>query len=46
LEELKRNIEKLEDELVLVKSISEAQMWENDLREFEKEYDNKNYKTL
>jgi predicted polyphosphate/ATP-dependent NAD kinase len=38
LEELKRNIEKLEDELVLVKSISEAQMWENDLREFEKEY--------
>ena len=38
LEELKRNIEKLEDELVLVKSISEAQMWENDLQDFEKEY--------
>jgi DNA topoisomerase-2 len=41
LEELKRTLKKLEDELILLKSISEAQMWENDLQEFEKEYKKK-----
>ena len=41
LEELKKNISKLETELELVKSISEADMWINDLKEFEKEYEKK-----
>jgi len=45
LEELKKNIEKLTNELKLIKSISEAQMWENDLQEFETEY-NKSFQKL
>ena len=39
LEDLKKNINKLENELKIVKSISEANMWENDLKEFEKEFE-------
>jgi hypothetical protein len=38
LEELKKAIEKLEAELKHVKKISEAEMWEHDLQEFEKEF--------
>ena len=35
---LKKAIEKLEAELKHVKKISEAEMWEHDLQEFEKEF--------
>ena len=38
LEDLKKNILKLEKELDIINNISEAQMWENDLKDFEKEY--------
>ena len=38
LEDFKKNITKLETELKQIKKISEAQMWENDLQQFEKEY--------
>jgi DNA topoisomerase-2 len=38
LSELTKSIEKLENDLKIIKKISEAQMWENDLKEFEKEY--------
>jgi BMFP domain-containing protein YqiC len=38
LEELKKAIEKLETELKHVRKISEAEMWEHDLGEFEKEF--------
>ena len=35
LEEFKKNITKLETELKTVKAITEPQMWENNLKEFE-----------
>jgi DNA topoisomerase II len=38
LEELKKAIEKLDAELKHVRKISEAEMWEHDLGEFEKEF--------
>ena len=38
LDEFKKTIHKLETELKLIKSISEEQMWRNDLDAFEKEY--------
>lgn len=41
LEELKKTISKLESELEIIKNISEVEMWENDLKEFEKEYKKK-----
>jgi len=39
LEELKKTISKLESELEIIKNISEVEMWENDLKEFEREYE-------
>lgn len=39
LEELKKTIYKLESELEIIKNISEVEMWENDLKEFEREYE-------
>ena len=41
LEELKKTISKLESELEIIKNISEVEMWENDLKEFEREYEKK-----
>ena len=38
LTDLQKNIEKIDVELKIVRAISESQMWENDLLEFEKEY--------
>lgn len=41
LEEIKKNIEKFNTELVLLKKKTEKEMWKNDLHEFMKEYEKK-----
>ena len=41
LEEIKKNIEKFNTELVLIKKKTEKEMWKNDLSDFMKEYEKK-----